>query len=202
MYFSETVRREYRDRHSNHDNVIKLNDVVFSLHALFAASVITLQVLCYRKTQHKPSQTLKISLMLLGVVLFIATAAKVSNNIDWLDLLYLLSGIKVVGSLIKYIPQLLFNYRRKSTKGWSIINILLDFSGGILSLLQMILDTAIEGDLSALSGNLPKILLGLTSILFDVLFMIQHYFLYHRAEEGRFEVLNDDDSTKSKSLSV
>jgi hypothetical protein len=29
------------------------------------------------------------------------------------------------------------NYRRKSTVGWSIGNILLDFTGGVFSLLQM-----------------------------------------------------------------
>lgn len=32
------------------------------------------------------------------------------------------------------------NYRRKSTVGWSIGNILLDFTGGILSMLQMLLN--------------------------------------------------------------
>lgn len=32
------------------------------------------------------------------------------------------------------------NYRRKSTIGWSIGNILLDFTGGTLSMLQMILN--------------------------------------------------------------
>jgi hypothetical protein len=29
------------------------------------------------------------------------------------------------------------NYRRKSTLGWSIGNVLLDFSGGLLSIVQM-----------------------------------------------------------------
>ena len=31
------------------------------------------------------------------------------------------------------------NYRRKSTVGWSIGNVLLDFTGGSLSILQMFL---------------------------------------------------------------
>lgn len=31
------------------------------------------------------------------------------------------------------------NYKRKSTIGWSIGNVLLDFVGGMLSMLQMIL---------------------------------------------------------------
>lgn len=32
------------------------------------------------------------------------------------------------------------NYKRKSTIGWSIGNVLLDFTGGILSMLQMLLN--------------------------------------------------------------
>jgi hypothetical protein len=32
------------------------------------------------------------------------------------------------------------NYRRKSTEGWSIGNIFLDFTGGLLSMLQMVLN--------------------------------------------------------------
>lgn len=37
------------------------------------------------------------------------------------------------------------NYKRKSTVGWSIFNIFLDFTGGSLSFLQMALD-AINGN--------------------------------------------------------
>ena len=33
------------------------------------------------------------------------------------------------------------NYKRKSTVGWSIGNIFLDFTGGILSMLQMIVNS-------------------------------------------------------------
>lgn len=32
------------------------------------------------------------------------------------------------------------NYKRKSTVGWSIGNIFLDFTGGLLSILQMIVN--------------------------------------------------------------
>ena len=35
--------------------------------------------------------------------------------------------------------QVWFNFRRRSTEGWSIGGILLDFTGGILSILQMFL---------------------------------------------------------------
>lgn len=46
---------------------------------------------------------------------------------------------KLVIILLKYIPQLYWNYVRKSTKGWSIWGVILDFSGGILSFSQMFL---------------------------------------------------------------
>lgn len=59
----------------------------------------------------------------------------------WLDFLNTCSYIKLAITLMKYVPQAVMNYRRKSTVGWSIGNILLDFTGGMLSMLQMILNS-------------------------------------------------------------
>ena len=62
-----------------------------------------------------------------------------ASVINWLKFLYLCSYVKLFITFIKYFPQALMNYRRKSTLGWSIGNILLDFTGGSLSLLQTFL---------------------------------------------------------------
>lgn len=70
------------------------------------------------------------------------------------------------------------NYRRKSTVGWSIGNILLDFTGGILSMLQMILNAYNYDDWDSIFGDPTKFGLGLFSVCFDILFIIQHYILY------------------------
>jgi cystinosin len=43
----------------------------------------------------------------------------------WIDLMYYLSYIKLTISLVKYMPQVWINFKRKSTIGWSIHNILL-----------------------------------------------------------------------------
>lgn len=64
----------------------------------------------------------------------------IGHVIDWLDFLTFCSYVKLSITLIKYIPQAYYNYKRKSTVGWSIGNIFLDFTGGILSMLQMILN--------------------------------------------------------------
>jgi cystinosin len=72
------------------------------------------------------------------IVTFIVTVTGVWH---WLDFLNACAYIKLAITLIKYVPQAVMNYRRKSTVGWSIGNILLDFTGGILSMLQMILNS-------------------------------------------------------------
>lgn len=41
--------------------------------------------------------------------------------------------------------QAYMNFRRKSTEGWSIGNVLLDFTGGSFSLLQMFLQSYNNG---------------------------------------------------------
>lgn len=42
--------------------------------------------------------------------------------------------------------QAYMNYRRQSTEGWSIGNVLLDFTGGVLSILQMTLQSYNNGN--------------------------------------------------------
>ncbi len=73
------------------------------------------------------------------------------------------------------------NYKRKSTVGWSIINILLDFTGGSLSLLQMFLLAYNFNDWSSIFGSPTKFGLGFFSIIFDFVFIIQHYILYRNS---------------------
>ncbi|KAL7461793.1 hypothetical protein ACHAXS_002198 [Conticribra weissflogii] len=98
---------------------------------------------------------------------------------QWIDYLYFLSFVKVGITIVKYIPQVLLNYRRKSTSGWQIWNIILDFTGGTLSILQLIGDSIAQardegsgGVWTGIIGNPAKLGLGLVSIFFD------HYVLY------------------------
>lgn len=78
------------------------------------------------------------------------------------------------------------NYRRKSTVGWSIGNVMLDFIGGSFSILQMILQSYNNGQWGLIFGDPTKFGLGLFSVLFDILFLVQHYALY-RPYEHQYE---------------
>jgi cystinosin len=65
---------------------------------------------------------------------------------------------------------------------WQII---LDFSGGVLSDLQLVGDCYVLEEWSGITGNLAKLLLGFVSITFDTIFMLQHYVWYaDRDTEG------------------
>lgn len=85
--------------------------------------------------------------------------------------------------VLKYIPQAWVNYKRKSTAGWSIYTILLDFSGGWLSLAQLVIDSALQNDWTGITGNPVKFGLGNITIIFDLIFFIQHYVLYRNAKK-------------------
>jgi len=103
---------------------------------------------------------------------------------------------KLVISFVKYTPQAYWNYIRKSTVGWSNAGVLLDFTGGAFSL--------ISGLLSQEKGvNIVKLILAIISLLYDVLFCVQHFILYRQRKEDPVENLNlikkDEHETVSES---
>ena len=62
--------------------------------------------------------------------------------------------------------------------GWNINQVLLDFTGGVFSVFQLCMEAYAKDDMSAISGDPVKFGLGSVSIVFDIMFMVQHYCLY------------------------
>jgi cystinosin len=184
LFYNDDLRRLYRERHGGGDVVIPVrsNDVAFAVHALVLASITLCQILYYDGVQTKPSTIIGafivviifiIGLYPVGMILF-----PVVLGGDALDFIYLLSYIKMAITVVKYMPQVIMNYQRQSTTGWSIWQIVLDFGGGGLSDLQLVLDCWNLQNWSGITGNLAKFALGMVSIVFDIVFLIQHYMLY------------------------
>jgi cystinosin len=94
---------------------------------------------------------------------------------------------KAAITFIKYLPQVYLNWKRQSTVGWSLENVLLDFCGGSFSMAQLIIGAValgepVFGDKDKDTGfNVVKFLLSILSIIFDLIFMFQHYVLYRAA---------------------
>lgn len=198
MYFSPTVQTEYLAKHPTGVIPVETNDIVFGLHASLATFITVLQCCFYEKQDQRVSLPAKLLLVIIwvGAAIFgIVTVAGGNPNHPWLTFLYFFSYSKLTITLIKYIPQAYLNIKRQSTVGWSIGNILLDFTGGSLSLLQMFMIAHNYDDWSSLFGNFTKFGLGFISIAFDILFIVQHYVLYRHATGWSVSQGNADDKT-------
>jgi len=191
LYWIKPIQDEYFSRHPTGVNPVQLNDVIFSLHAVFACIITIIQCIIYERGNQAVSRICK--LILVGIVAFLVISfiLSLSNVLKYLDFLYFCSYVKLFITLIKYVPQAYLNFRRKSTMGWSIGNILLDFTGGILSIGQMFVIAYNQNDWSSLFGDPTKFGLGLFSVLFDILFILQHYVFYRNNFPSQ-EIVNDD----------
>lgn len=137
-----------------------------------------------KRAQQKVSLPAALFLLACSTVGIIIFVIELFGKLTLLDVVNYLSYVKLAVTVIKYTPQAWMNYRRKSTSGWSIYNILLDFTGGVFSITQMfLLAYNYDEDWGSIFGNFTKFGLGVISIVFDIIFVVQHYVLYGEREE-------------------
>ncbi|KAL2266266.1 hypothetical protein VTJ83DRAFT_5618 [Remersonia thermophila] len=197
FYYSPLIRAQYAARYKGLTPTVQFNDIAFAAHAFVLSAITTSQYLLPAAWGFAPSFGNKPSRFILGVffgcvtgvavVVFTVLASPDRDSTEtvsswvWLDALYALSYVKLIITLIKYTPQVIVNYRNRSTRGWSIWQILLDVLGGVLSLAQQSIDSYLQHDWSGITGNPVKFALGNVSMVYDSIFMVQHYVLYRDA---------------------
>ena len=195
---------------------IEIQDIIFAVHALTLTLITIIQILYYFDPKDKLQTVSHITITIILVMIWGAVLLViVESGLEYYDphvkenrkyvfnsLVYM-GWCKVFISLIKYIPQVISNYKRKSTIGWNIHNILLDFTGGAFSFGQNIVDS-FRDDFSVTSDgqpkglNIAKFALSFISMFFDIIFMTQHYILYKDSNSdlgGKKEKEKEDDST-------
>jgi cystinosin len=201
MFYSAEVQKEYREQHGDAPITVQSNDVAFAVHSFVLASITFLQIAYFDglRSQQRPS---RIILYFIAVVCFLAVAYPLFQLAGmkfgtWLNYLYMLSFVKIIVTLTKYIPQVILNFQRKSTIGFSIWQILLDLNGGILNDLQLVLDSMDMKDWAGITGNPAKLCLGIISILFDIIFIVQHYWLYRNTNDTDLDETMDPLTTSN-----
>lgn len=158
---------------------VQIQDLLFALHALVIVCCTGIQCFIY------PRGSNKVTKIVWCLVVFYWTTAvifyvlfQVTNTIsstkDFNFIIYL-GYYKLSISVIKYVPPAYWNFKRRSTVGWSIQNVLLDFTGGFFSIAQTIIEV-VNGDSDSI--NPIKFALGNISMLFDILFSVQHFCLF------------------------
>ncbi|XP_045818111.1 cystinosin homolog [Trifolium pratense] len=178
LYFSPTIQFQYHQKYGFDQMIpVAANDVAFSTHAVLLTIVLLFQVVIYERGNQSISKiTMGIIIVVwitVGVCSFIAFPSK-----SWLWLISIFNTMQVVLATIKYIPQAFMNFMIKSTDGFSIGNVFLDFLGGLANYAQMVTQSIDQNSWVNFSGNLGKVLLSLVCMFFDLLFMFQHYVLY------------------------
>jgi len=183
FYWSKSIEEEYQQRHGPDAKItVQSNDVAFAVHALVLSFVWIAQIYYYRGFERQ-SLSFLIRFLIIAIFLICSLFALLVifqiGHFEWIDFMYLLSFFKVMITVSKYLPQVLLNAKRKSTEGWSVWTVTLDITGGILSLLQLAFDSMAMKDWTGVTGNLAKLALSFVTIFFDIIFLVQHYVLYH-----------------------
>ncbi|XP_055524516.1 cystinosin homolog [Wyeomyia smithii] len=180
MYWSKHVEEEYFHRHPFGLNPVIGNDVGYAMHALFASVITLLQCYIFDNGGNSISTFARVIIAAYVLTILTAFVLVTFTVLHWLDFLYVLSYIKLSTNLIKYFPQAYINYKRQSTEGFAIMNRLLDLAGGLLSIFQMIINAWNFDDLDSILGSPVKFALGFVSIVFDLVFITQHFYLYRK----------------------
>lgn len=194
--YSPVIRRQYAARHHGLEPTVRFNDLIFGAHAVVLVILTYSQfypkiwhfAVSERQRASRPVLALCFGCALsLVVVTFLAWSRNGNHHQDplswaWIDLIYTFGFIKLAVTFVKYIPQAWLNYKRKSTKGWSIYQVLFDLAGGIGSMIQLVIDASFQDDWSGITGNPLKFGLSVVSSGFDLLFIVQHYILYREKE--------------------
>uniref|UniRef100_A0A2K6GY15 Cystinosin, lysosomal cystine transporter n=1 Tax=Propithecus coquereli TaxID=379532 RepID=A0A2K6GY15_PROCO len=174
------IKEQFLLKYPNGVNPVDSNDVFFSLHAVVLTLIVIVQCCLYERGSQRVSWPAVGFLVLLWLFAFITMIVAAVGVTTWLQFLFCFSYIKLAVTLVKYFPQAYMNFHYKSTEGWSIGNVLLDFTGGSFSLLQMFLQSYNNDQWTLIFGDPTKFGLGIFSIFFDIVFFIQHFCLYRK----------------------
>ncbi|KAL9645501.1 hypothetical protein ABK040_000567 [Willaertia magna] len=157
LFSSKTLTENYIQNYHLKKIPVGFNDILFSIHAKDYSLI--------------PNMKRGTFYIILGVFSFIFLLIILNFiNPKRFTILFVLScigNIKVCCGLLKYIPQCLLNYQRKSTEGINIVGLVFDMSGGLFCIVQMFILALISNNfiefygIITLSSLSPKLLSGI-----------------------------------------
>lgn len=179
---------------TNESSFSSIMDLAFAVHAFLISVVIMAQTFYYPRYANKGHTSVY---LIIGLVI-IMTLIYYYLNENYVhgkgkDVWIFMGLSKSLISTTKYMYQIFLNYERQTCHGFSISNIKLDISGGSLSLTQDLLKIFVLGiDIFSEKSNIPKFVLSIVVIFFDLAFFFQYYVLYPVHNEPDKSLSNDE----------
>ncbi|XP_031562974.1 cystinosin homolog [Actinia tenebrosa] len=177
VYFDIQIQQEMIGK-THESNPVKLTDVVFALVAFVCTAIQGLQCFFFERGSQKVHISTWVVCCLALLALGALSLFAAFKLLSWVLVLQYCGYLKLAVSFGTYTPQVWLNYHRKSTEGFHIGGVLLDFSGGVLSLLQMNIYCIIEHSNKQFTGNIPKMALSVVTLIFNIILISQHYVIY------------------------
>jgi cystinosin len=183
---------------------VQPNDIAFAAHAVILTIVTASQVFLYERRGQKFSKIHAWIVAGIWIICLYSIGLSIGGVLPWYSLdqdqhysytfLESLGYSKLLISFVKYLPQAYLNFTRKSTVGWPIQNVLLDLTGGLGSFLQEFIDAYNKDNWGLFTSNIPKLFLAMESVVFDLVFIFQHFFLYKGQDPVTFAYDEHEDA--------
>lgn len=141
-------------------------------------------ILCYvpgyleKDPDQRLARPLKITLVTISEsILFMFVIAYIGYfpRFQTYDVLYIVSIIKALASLVKLCPQIYYNYILKDPSGYSYVMALFDITGGIFLAAELITASIRTHSWKPITGNPSRTWITLQSICFNIIIFGQYY---------------------------
>ena len=178
MYFNSPISMKYEELLNITTTEIDISDIFFVSHSFILSIVLTAQYFYYKQQFTKPLDCLnKIIIISIstGMALYLILTLCLPENIaKWVYFIFTCGMINNIITCIKYLPQVIYHYKNKSTGKWNIWNTHTDIAGAIFLIAQICSDAFASSDLSIIYSNLTKLNLTLITIVFDTIIYTQY----------------------------
>lgn len=199
--FNDTVRTQYQLTFDGGLPLLSGADLFYTCHGLLLQLVLFTQVMFGKQLWGFRSDRRNYRLGNLARSLILVAATFVvfeyynEEEFKELNVILTLSTVKVFFSLVKQIPQLLHNIKRRSMYGISKLQICLDMAGAIFCLLEFYLKNT-QSLAEALYSNRGKTGIAVVTLLFSSIFLFQFSIYTQESPEFRKE----DDAYESHEM--
>lgn len=186
------VRRQYMQVYEGKLPLLSNADLFYSFHGIILLTVLMSQVLFGNSIWNFKNERInfkihKLTRMVLAFLMLFCTVSWYFDDEKYafLNFAMNLAFVKIIISLIKYLPQVIYNYRRKSMYGISRLQIMFDLLGALFAFCEFYLKNELPL-LEAINANRGKIGITIVTSIFSTIFWVQIY-IYGTEPEIKFK---------------